>query len=57
MAPKKEKEQMDFLKQKGMKIHQIDLSSLQAPALKAQDELAKETGTEALLAKIRAAAK
>jgi hypothetical protein len=37
-----------------MKVNEIDLTPLQAAALPAQDELAKEFGAEALLKQIRA---
>jgi TRAP-type C4-dicarboxylate transport system substrate-binding protein len=53
-APQKENEFIDLLKKNGMKFHEIDLSSLQGAVVKAQDDLAKETETESLLAKIRA---
>ena len=54
MAPQKEEESMEALKKNGMKINPIDLAPLQSAVTKAQDDLAKETGTESLLAKIRA---
>ncbi|MDR2451163.1 MAG: TRAP transporter substrate-binding protein [Candidatus Accumulibacter sp.] len=53
-APQKENEFIELLKKNGMKFHEIDLSSLKDAVAKAQDDLAKETGTESLLAKIRA---
>ena len=54
MAPQKEKEAQDALAKNGMKIHEIDLAPLQSAVIQAQDDLAKEIGTEDLLAKIRA---
>jgi tripartite ATP-independent transporter DctP family solute receptor len=54
MATQKEKESMDALRKNGMKIHEIDLTPLKDAVAKAQDELARDTGTESLLAKIRA---
>lgn len=52
-APAREAESLAALKKLGMKINEIDVAPLQATALKAQDELAKEIGTESLLAMIR----
>jgi len=54
MAPKREAESIAALKKVGMKVNDIDTAPLQKAALAAQDELAKEFGAEALLAKIRA---
>lgn len=53
MAPKREAESLAAVKKLGMKVHDIDVAPLQKAALTAQDELAKEFGADALLAKIR----
>jgi tripartite ATP-independent transporter DctP family solute receptor len=53
-APQKEDENAAELKKIGLKINPVDLAPLQGTVAKAQDDLAKETGTESLLAKIRA---
>jgi tripartite ATP-independent transporter DctP family solute receptor len=52
-APLREAESLAALKKLGMKVNEIDVAPLQAAALKAQDELAKEIGAEAMLAIIR----
>jgi len=52
-APVREAESLAALKKLGMKVNEIDVAPLQAAALKAQDELAKDIGAESLLAIIR----
>lgn len=52
-APVREAESLAALKKLGMKVNEIDVAPLQAAALKAQDELAKDIGAESLLAQIR----
>ncbi len=54
LASVREAESLAALKKLGMKVSEIDLAPLQAAALPAQDELAKEFGAEALLKQIRA---
>jgi tripartite ATP-independent transporter DctP family solute receptor len=54
LASVREAESLAAVKKLGMKVNEIDLAPLQAAALPAQDELAKEFGAEALLKQIRA---
>jgi TRAP-type transport system periplasmic protein len=54
LASVREAESLAAVKKLGMKVNEIDLTPLQAAALPAQDELAKEFGAEALLKQIRA---
>jgi tripartite ATP-independent transporter DctP family solute receptor len=54
MAPRREAEALAQVKKLGMKVNEIDLKPLVEAAIPAQNELAKEFGAEALLAKIRA---
>ncbi len=53
MAPRREMEALATVNKLGMKVNEIDLSSMVQAATPAQDELAKEFGAEALLAQIR----
>jgi len=53
MAPQREGEALAEVKKLGMKVNEIDTRPLVQASLKAQDELAKEFGAEALLAQIR----
>ncbi len=53
LAPHKENEAMDFLKEKGMKISEIDMSKFKTEAGQLQDELAKQRNAEELLEVIR----
>jgi len=54
LASVREAESLAAVKKLGMKVNEIDLAPLQAAALPAQDDLAKEFGAEALLKQIRA---
>jgi len=54
LAPIKEKEGFDFLREQGMVFHDIDTSSFEENAKGVQDEIAAERGATALLEKIRA---
>jgi TRAP-type transport system periplasmic protein len=53
LAPEREAESLAAVKKLGMKVVDIDVGPLQEAAVKAQDELAKDFGAEALLAQIR----
>ena len=53
LAPEREAEALAAAKKLGMKVFDIDVGPLQEAALKAQDDLAKDFGAEALLAQIR----
>ena len=53
LAPVREEEAMDFLKGKGMKIHEIDTAVFRKNAEKLQEELARECDAADLLTKIR----
>jgi TRAP-type transport system periplasmic protein len=53
LAPQREAEALAQVKQRGMKVNEIDLTPLQKAALTAQDELAKEFGAQKLLEQIR----
>jgi TRAP-type transport system periplasmic protein len=53
LAPEREAESLAAVKKLGMKVVDIDVGPLQEAAVKAQDDLAKDFGAEALLAQIR----
>ena len=53
LATTREGESLAALKKLGMKVNEIDVAPLQKAALAAQDELARDIGTESLLAIIR----
>jgi tripartite ATP-independent transporter DctP family solute receptor len=53
LATVREGESLAALRKQGMKVNEIDTAPLQKAALAAQDELAKEVGSENLLAIIR----
>ncbi len=54
LAPIRETEAFDFLKTKGMVIHEIDTSTFRKNAIAIQDKIAKERGAGDLLQIIRA---
>jgi TRAP-type transport system periplasmic protein len=54
MAPRREAEALAAVRKLGVKVNEIDLEPLVAAAVSAQNDLAKELGAEALLARIRA---
>ncbi|KQP18308.1 TRAP transporter substrate-binding protein [Pseudorhodoferax sp. Leaf267] len=54
LAAVREAESLAAVKKLGMKVNDIDIAPLQKAALKAQDDLAKDFGAEALLKQIRA---
>jgi len=55
LAPIREQEALDFLKDKGMEINNIDTEPFQKKAAGIQDKIAKELGATDLLEKIREA--
>jgi tripartite ATP-independent transporter DctP family solute receptor len=55
LAPVKEKEALNFLKEKGMTVHEIDTTQFQQKAKSLQEEIASERGAMELLELIRAA--
>ena len=54
LAPIREAEAFNFLREKGMMIHEIDTSTFRQNALAIQDEIAKERSATELLERIRA---
>lgn len=57
LAPQREVEAMQTLRERGVAIHPIDTSRWEQAAIQVQDQLAAERNATDLLAKIRAAAK
>ena len=57
LAPQREAEAMQTLRERGVTIHPIDTKGWEHASIKVQDQLAAERGATDLLAKIRAAAK
>ncbi|MBD3375921.1 DctP family TRAP transporter solute-binding subunit [candidate division KSB1 bacterium] len=56
LAPLREREAIDFLKEQGMIIHKIDRTAFLENAVQVQNQLASERNAKDLLEKIRAAA-
>jgi len=56
LAPKREAEAFEFLKEQGMEINDIDTSGFRKNAENVQQEIAADLGAEDLLAKIKQAA-
>ena len=53
LAPRREREAFDFLREKGMSINEIDTAVFRERAIAGQDKFAKANGAEDLLALIR----
>ena len=54
LAPLRERQGLEKVKELGLKVHEIDTTQMREAAVMVQDDLAKEFGAEDLLAEIRA---
>ncbi len=54
LAPLRERQSLERVKELGLKVNEIDTTQMREAAVKVQDDLAKEFGAEDLLAQIRA---